>query len=280
MPSEVVRFACGDGRRFMVLCKYGTKGRTGCAEPGSVAYEAEVYSQVLRPFGVPVAECHGLAADGKSPLRWLVVEYLSEWARADAPSVQEAALPAAAGWLGAFQAAQDRLLAGAHVEVPLCRFDTSTYSDWVDRAIAVADSMPEHRRWLLAARPGYLEMLDLLNSRSGIVIHGDFYADNVLFRDGVICPIDWAWAVLAVGEIDLVTLVERWPPDMVRRCEHAYCQACWPTGAPADFEPVRDVARLLVLLRWMGHERTWSLDAKRRWRFDAARALSHQLGII
>jgi hypothetical protein len=281
MPSEVVRCVCGDGRELTVLCKYETDGdvpRHG--RQGTIAYEAEVYREVLRPLDARTVVCYGLTRSAAWPHPWLVVEYLDGCARADEPAAQAVALEGAAAWLGRFQARQDLAPDLDKLTRSLQRYDADHYVRSIERATATAASLPEHYAWLVTARRGYRELVDLLCGRPQIVIHGDYYADNALLWHGAVYPIDWGWAAKAVGEIDLVTLVERWPEETVQRCDQAYRQARWPAGAPADFALVRDAARLAILFRWMGHEPRWSLEPGRRWRFDAARALSERLGII
>src|SRR5262249_32226829 len=61
------------------------------------------------------------------------------------------------------------------------------------------------------------------------VIHGEYYpANNILYSDRVIYPIDWESAAIGLGEIDLATLTEGWPPRVVRQCERRYQRARWP----------------------------------------------------
>src|SRR5690242_18257539 len=64
-PSEIVRCRLGDDRELRLFCKYaGGPGDPGHGHRGGVAYEAQVYRDVLRPLRAPTARCFGAVADG------------------------------------------------------------------------------------------------------------------------------------------------------------------------------------------------------------------------
>ena len=242
MPGEIVRCRCDDGRKLVVFCRYETDaGVPRYERQGTVAYEAGVY-EAPRPSRLLPIRCFGLARTPTWPTAWLVTEYHDRCVRAGEPSVQPFALEAAAKWIGRFQASQ------AEIEVErdlsaLLRYTVGYYAGGIDRALSVAASLPDYDASLRAARRGYRELVELLVS-SPVAIHGDFYAGNVLYRDSAMYPIDRGWAALAAGEIDLVTLVERWPQEVVKQCDRAYQEARWPAGSPNDYGMSRDVARL------------------------------------
>jgi hypothetical protein len=62
------------------------------------------------------------------------------------------------------------------------------------------------------------------------------YLNNNLSLHGRIYPVDWESTAVAIGEIDLASLVERWPVTTVGRCINAYISARWPHGESAGFE--------------------------------------------
>jgi len=111
------------------------------------------------------------------------------------------------------------------------------------------------------------------------IIHGEYYPKNVLYRDGIIYPVDWESAAIAAGEIDLACLTDRWPADTVRECERAYQQSRWPDGAPAAFAQRLAAARLYIHLRWLGDRPEWT-TRQQYWRFDHLRSVGEQLGLI
>ena len=90
------------------------------------------------------------------------------------------------------------------------------------------------------------------------VIHGEYFPMNILYRDGVIYPIDWESGAIAVGEIDLASLTADWPSEIVQECEHEYERWRWPDRSPSDFRKVLDAARLYWLFRWLGDRPEWT----------------------
>jgi thiamine kinase-like enzyme len=102
----------------------------------------------------------------------------------------------------------------------------------------------------------------------------------VLVRGGQVYPVDWESAAIAAGEIDLASLTEKWPADIVRQLERDYQQARWPAGAPASFAQTLAAARLYLHLRWLGDRPSWTSGERESWRFDHLRSAGEQLGLI
>ena len=69
--------------------------------------------------------------------------------------------------------------------------------------------------------------------------------------------IDWGMATIGPGEIDIASLIERWPKDIAWRSGNAYAQARWPAGAPPHFSQSMEIAQLYLLFRWMGESPEW-----------------------
>jgi hypothetical protein len=278
-PSEVVTCRFDDGRELEVFCKYETDLAPGAPtdRPG-IAHEAAVYEHVLRPAGLPPRFC-GAYRDAATGRTWLFLEYLGGSVHADKAPCTDEAMGLAARWIGGFHAAQEVGPAEA-APPPLRRYDADYYLGWPRRAALLAGDLHRRHPWLAAACRRFEGLVPHLLARPRTVVHGDYYPDNILFRAGAVHAIDWEWAALGAGEIDLASLTDRWPAETVRRCEEEYWRARWPGGAPADFAHAVDVARLYLCFRYMGVSREWLLDEKRQWRVEAARALAERLGLI
>ncbi len=115
----------------------------------------------------------------------------------------------------------------------LHRFDAAYYRRWAERTLQFAGDA--HRAWLPMLRTRYQAVVEYLVEQPRTVIHGDYYADNTLYRDGIIYPLDWEREAVAVGEIDLASLTNGWHAELVEACEREYRQVRWPDGAPAEF---------------------------------------------
>ena len=121
-------------------------------------------------------------------------------------------------------------------------------------------------------------MVVLLKSAPPVLIHGEYYSSNILYRNEIVYPVDWESAAMAAGEIDLAALTERWPPEIVRQCELEYQRARWPEGSPADFERTLAVAKLYLHFRWLGDRPESTVAEYQLWRFEDLHSVSERLG--
>ncbi len=252
-PSEVVTCRIGDTDEEQLLIKYGIPNATeNVGHRTGVAYEGRVYRHLLRSISLPSAFSYGTYVDEESGCTWLVLEYL---AGSETLNRMPDFLPAAAGWLGRFHAALPA--SGLTTSQTFLKvYDAEYYVSWVRRAAAFATPLIDHFPWL-DGLPEKSELLDPLLSVEPVVIHGEFYPKNILCYDGSIFPVDWESAAIATGTIDLVSLTDEWPEDIVLACIRAYQRNRWPDGAPADFGTVLEAARLYWHLRWLGNRSDW-----------------------
>jgi Phosphotransferase enzyme family len=252
-PSEIVTCRFQDESVRRLFCKYMFDLREDHLDHGSrggLVYEAAVYRHVLRPLQVSAPTFYGLHTDAPTGGRWLILEYLENGVQLDV-SRERTAIGKAAQWIGRFHAAQE-----AHTPcspVPfLSSYGAEYYRGWVRRTSLYAGRLNLHVPWLGALCERFEECVASLLAPRPTVIHGEYYPHNVLFRGGIIYPVDWESAAVAAGEIDLATLTEGRSAKVVRKCELEYGRARWPAGAPADFGRRLGAARLYVQFRWLG----------------------------
>jgi thiamine kinase-like enzyme len=93
------------------------------------------------------------------------------------------------------------------------------------------------------------------------VLHGEFYASNVLVASDPgptplgqnsaarVAPVDWELAATGTGLSDLAALVSGWPEE--DRAAIAAAYAAEP-GVPAFSRRDLDLARLQVAIQWLG----------------------------
>jgi aminoglycoside phosphotransferase (APT) family kinase protein len=206
---------------------------------------------------------------------WLILEYLEQTIRFSRSSEPDAALMAA-DWIGHFHAASQQLVRTAALSF-LKSYDEAYYLGWVQRVRRYHGHSHRSMPWLeqLCARFG--EAVSVLTSVPPTIIHGEYYPENVLSRDKRIHPVDWESTAMAPGEIDLASMTEGWPEEIVRECEAQYQAARWPQGTPDGFDRRLWAARLYLQFRWLG-DRSQLDDSE--WRLELLHSAGKRLSLI
>jgi aminoglycoside phosphotransferase (APT) family kinase protein len=158
---------------------------------------------------------------------------------------------AAARWLARFHRASESRLSLASLPC-LHRYDAGHYLGWADRTSQLAGPLHQRFPWLATLCERFEDVVGMLLKPPAMIIHGEYYPNNILFRQGMIYPVDWESTTIAIGEIDFASLIERWPPEIIERCKAEYLSARWSEGPPAGFEQRLDVAKLYWRFRWLG----------------------------
>lgn len=261
-PLEQVDLTLEDGASLHLLFKqldWGTLSeQSRLAKPSFLhdpLREAAVYGSVLAaaPTGPP--RCYGSTIDRERGRHWLFIEWVDgrELFQIGDRELWEAA----AAWLGAMH----RRLAGEldryRVSGRLLDYDRAHYHRWVERArqFARAPGQPESRERsvdLLLAR--YEPAIEELLAMPKTVIHGEFYASNVLVAgdagDPRVCPVDWELAAAAPGLVDLAALVSGgWSDEDRQAIVAAYRAAIGPASFAAR---QLDLTRLHLAVQWLG----------------------------
>ncbi|MGO9108366.1 MAG: phosphotransferase family protein [Thermoguttaceae bacterium] len=245
---EVVACSMPDGSRRQLFCKTGPLAEA--AQPAfcfGVAYEAQVYDQLLPAWPDDVPHLHGAFLDEATQTVGLALDYLECATPLHQVAQPKAALMAAARWIARFH----RWSETASVPSFLHRYDTEFYRAWMQRAGHVTRRLHERYPWLPELCERCQRRLPALLPPATI-IHGAYQADNILVQNGRNVPTDWESAALAAGEIDLASLTLGWDSDLVGLCEQQYCLDRWPEGTPGDFALRLTAARVFLHLRRLG----------------------------
>jgi thiamine kinase-like enzyme len=227
--------------------------RARVAKPGFLhepEREARVYEELLPvgPEGPPRFHA-ALLEEGR---HWLFVEWVDG---RELYKVGELELwQEVARWLARFH----HRFAADHAQLEdRCRLlhrDASSYRRWMSRAreFSRLPGGPSRRTvdWLAERQEIVIEALRALPQT---VIHGEFYASNVLIDDRPaaprIAPIDWELAGTGPGVLDLAALVSGWPAPDRQALFSAYATAaesCRPAPDSLEF------ARLQTAIQWLG----------------------------
>ena len=278
-PTEVIACRLADGRELELFCKYGPATGDGRGRPRGVAYEAAVYTRLLEGSPLPTAELLGVWEDLTSGECWLFLQHLDGSRRMSQADFPEGVV-GSARWLGQFHAWWDARSASEQPSF-LRRHDASFYRRWARRTAAFAGHWHWRHPWLAELCDRYEDAVPhLFLSRPPSVVHGDYYAENLLIRDVVVYPVDWELSALAAAEIDLASLLDHWPPDIADQCEREYARARWPMGPPPDFQFRMTAARLHLHFRWLGHRPDWTERRKCAWRFRQLWLTARELGLL
>lgn len=257
--------------------------------------EVETYRAILgpRPLGTP--RLYASEADPLSGRFWLLLERV--------PGVELYQVGdlgvwrAVARWLARFHAGAlaDPVLPQVARRARLIRYDAAFYRRWIDRAcgFACADSSPHRgsRRRLIQLRARYDEVLEPLLALPPTLLHGEFYASNVLVDAGGgsglrVCPVDWEMAALGPGLIDLAALVAGgWTEtekEDIARAYHSELARLGAAFSPAWPELKADLirSRLHVAVQWLGWSNHWSPPPEhvQDW-LEEALGLAERLGL-
>jgi aminoglycoside phosphotransferase (APT) family kinase protein len=252
--------------------------------------EIEVYRQVLPVMDLGTAACYGAVADERAGRYWLFLERAT--GRELFQVGEFAAWEEAARWLARLH---DRASGDAErfaATARLIRYDGDHYRLWMRRACAMLgpSSGGQRARDRLARLAGrYEEVVGRLAPLPATVIHGEYYASNVLVSPAAsgwaVCPVDWETAALGPGLLDLAALVAgKWTLAQREALTRAY-RGALPPGSPVavlpeSFAAALDCCRLHLAVQWLGWSAGWSPppDHRHDWLGEAL-ALADRLGL-
>jgi Ser/Thr protein kinase RdoA (MazF antagonist) len=217
--------------------------------------EATVYASVLEPAALGAPHFYGAVVDPERERYWLFVEWVEG---RELYQVGDLELwQAAAGWLGEMHSSLADDLERHAERGRLIDYDAAYYRRWLARAreFAAAPGQPQSRSkaldWVAERYEPVIEgLLDLPKT----VIHGEFYASNVLVGGAApaprVCPVDWELAASGPGLVDLAALVSGgWGEEDRGAIVSAYRSV---PGIVAFSRDQLDLARLHLAVQWLG----------------------------
>jgi aminoglycoside phosphotransferase (APT) family kinase protein len=284
--SNVISCGLSGGRILRLFGKYTKSspgeghGESGFGHWGGVAYEAEVYRQVLRHATVTCPKFYGAFCDEATTEFGFFIEYLEGGWFVTSHSDPKESMVRASRWLGRFHAENE-----CHVAKKswlfLKRYDADYYLGWAHRTSVFARDLRGRYPWLARLCAQFQEASAILEGAPPTVIHGEFYPHNVFYHGesgDSIYPFDWESAAVAAGEIDLAALTEGWADDIVKTCIDEYIASRWRKVPSAADVRRFAAAQLFLQFRWLGDQQDWTLDEKNSQRFELMRIAADQLG--
>ena len=236
--------------------------------------EIEVYRKILAKADLGTAIRYGSAADPRRRRYWLLLEKvpgLELYQVGELELWQEVARRLAE--------MHDRL--ARHVDdrsgpsaARLLLHDRDFYLLWLRRAerfVGEAGASQRSRSALAWLASRYGAIVDRLLDLPVSVIHGEFYASNVLVErrpSGIrVCPVDWEMAAVGPGLVDLAALTSgKWEEADRAAVALTYRAGLtrrdsWPPE-PEAFLAAVDHCRLHLCLQWLGWSAGWSPPAE------------------
>jgi len=245
--------------------------------------EPAVYATLLAPAALGAPRYYGSLADPDAGRHWLFIEWVEG---RELYQVGERELwEAVAAWLGAMHCRfGERLDQGEGLH--LFDYDRGHYRRWIDRALAFAAAPgqpPSRLRSVESLAPRYEATSEELLALPRTIIHGEFYASNVLVGGDPaqprVAPVDWELTASAPGVIDLAALVSgSWSGEDREAIAAAYRTTAGPfSPSPREL----DLARLYLAVQWLGWaEPSWNPPPGQRqdWLAEAL-SLAEGLGL-
>lgn len=300
-PLDEIHVSLGDGTSleliFKDLNRQSLSESVRRAKPAFVhdpLREIEMYRTVLASSRLGTAVCYGISVDEGTNRYWLFLERVR-----GEELYQIGKFPVwkqTARWLAGMHT---RLSAELERMAPpwrehLLRYDGAYYRLWIERALEFSRQRNvlepngdwERMEWL-AGRYG--QVIDRLLALPATLVHGEFYASNVLVEeiadDVRVCPVDWEMAALAPRLMDLAALTAgRWTDEERRELEDSYYLALeQDAGTPLErdaFLAELDCCRLHQAVQWLGWSSDWSppREQAQDWLGEAMR-LAARLGL-
>lgn len=258
--------------------------------------EIETYRSILEPDLLGTAACYGAFIDHPRARYGL---FLEKVAGAELYQVGEFAIwQRVARWLAAMHArfaGESEALGRA---APLLRHDGGFYRLWPRRARAFlrrAEPPPPgaDRRAMERLVGNYDRVVERLAALPTTLVHGEFYASNVLVHgtggdlsDLRVCAVDWEMAAVGAGPIDLAALTAGgWNAGEREALALDYHAALtprldWPP-APEEFLTALDYCRLHLAMQWLGWSPGWTPPPEHAqdWLGEAL-GLAERLGLV
>ena len=228
--------------------------------------EIEAYRLLVAPANLGTAIFYGAAVDPDAERYWLFLERVPGVELFQKGEFQVWRF--VASWLSRMHTrfSQDVMPLNQEQAAHLIRYDADLYRTWLDRARALGShaAAPEDVRGLMQQ---YESLIDRLASLPVTVIHGEFYASNILIDerdDGPlrVCPVDWETVAVGPGLMDVAALIAgSWSESEKRALALTYFQTLSPESrawSDADtFLADLDCCRLHIAVQWLGWSSNW-----------------------
>jgi aminoglycoside phosphotransferase (APT) family kinase protein len=282
---EEIRVRIDDGRTLEIVFKdVSRRGLSVSARAAKPAFlydsrrEIRTYVEALNPSRLGTAVCYGAVEAAEAGRHWLFLEKVEGRTLYQVGEFQ--IWREAAAWLAGLHERFAKRVASLRHAIPLLKYDGDYYRLWPKRALAFVEKSTSDatRRRLERIVARYERVVERLTSLPVTLIHGEFYASNVLVQQtskGLrVCAVDWEMAAIGPNLIDLAALIAgRWTEQEKAELVTHYKASAEPLAALAD-------CRLHLAMQWLGWAAEWSPPTHHAhdWLAEAL-TLADQLGL-
>ncbi len=233
--------------------------------------EIETYRVLLNPAELGTPVYYGSVVDPEAGRYWLFLEKVNgkELYQFGDLSIWQQAARWLAGMHHRFASSSESSVRPSAPE-SLLTYDADLYRRWIERArefVKPATLTQNVRQRLDSLVKHYDELVQRLTALPQTLIHGEFYASNVLVEQTEdrlrVCPVDWELSAWGPGLLDLAALTAgSWTEEQKRALALAYRDALlpargWPP-APETFLAALDCCYLHLAVQWLGWSPEWS----------------------
>lgn len=217
--------------------------------------EPAVYSSLLAGSDLGAPRHYGSVEEPEHDRYWIFIEWVDG---RELYQVGERALwETAARWLARAHMNLGQDLERRTEVGRLLVYDASYYWRWIERArefAAAPNGLAGASRFLGWLADRYGEVVEELLEMPRTVLHGEFYASNVLVAGDPsalrVAPVDWELAANGPGLVDLAALVSGdWSDSEQTAVVDAYRSV---QGVPQFTVRELDLARLHLAVQWLG----------------------------
>lgn len=243
-PIEIVTCLINHHKKLILFCKY-LDGicRKEDGHRGGIEYEIKVYQTILRQNELTTVRYYGSSFIQSYNETVIVLEYLENSERLHETMEPEVFLSQAAKWIAGLhsQSITERFAF-------LHRYSKDYFNSWIYQIEAIQDLVRNSHPWLLKLINFFKRNIHFLTKVDQCLIHGEFYANNILVFNNGIYPIDWETTAIGPGEIDLASLIEGWSEDLATKMINAYKIERWGStwAAPQSFDRTMIMSQLYL----------------------------------
>ena len=282
---EELRVRLDDGRTLDIVFKdVSPRGLSAAARAAKPEFlydprrEIRTYVEALNPSRLGVPVCYGAAEAPESGRFWLFLEKVDGRELYQFGEIR--IWKEVAAWLAGLHDRFSTRVASLRRQIPLLKYDGDYYRLWPNRALAFVGNSPndETCRRLERIVAAYERVVERLTALPVTLIHGEFYASNVLVQQTSsalrVCPVDWEMAAVGPGLIDLAALTAgQWTEQQKAELATAY-------KAPAELLAALPYCRLHLAMQWLGWAAEWTPPSEHAhdWLAEAL-TLAEQLGL-
>lgn len=219
--------------------------------------EISVYRSILSDGNLATAKHYGSVANNDRGQHWLFIEKILGL---EIYQVGEFEVwSQAARWLALLHAKFENRVEDVQEKAPLLNYDREYYELWPPRAVAFSRHRSiDFRLALEKLLTRYDRIVDRLMNLPKTLLHGDFYASNILVQQQGhqtrICPVDWDMAAIGPGYIDLAALISGQWKEIER---NALIKAYLGPQPPGDSHIDISCCQLHLAIQLLGWSPEW-----------------------